>query len=150
VLRAMFEGVVRKEAGQRMKVLMAEDLQSVHEHLRGSLAEFAGVELRFVAQDAALATLSAASWRPEVVILEVRMRGAGVLGTLAALKKEWPDMVVVISAFFFEPHHRQAYLRQGADFFFDKSLEWRELVAFLRPVCAAQAVAKPPDARHTA
>ncbi len=133
-----------------MKVLMAEDLGSVREHLRGLLTEFAGVELRFVQQDAALATLTAAAWRPEVVILDVRLRGAETRGALEALKKEWPGMAVVISAFFFEPQHRQDYLRQGADFFFDKSLEWSELIAFLRRVSAAQAISSRRDLRQPA
>ena len=128
-----------------MRVLMAEDLESVREHLIWLLAGAGGWELRFVAQDAALATLTAAAWRPEVVILDVRLRGAETLRTLEALKKEWPDMAVVISAFFFEPYHRQAYLRHGADFFFDKSLEWSELIAFLRRRMA-QPVTNPVDA----
>ena len=126
-----------------MKVLMAEDLESVREHLKGLLAQSAGVQLRFVQQDAALATLSVAAWRPDVVILDVRLRGAEIQAALSALKKEWPGMRVVISAFFFEPHQRAAYLRDGADFFFDKSLEWSELIAFLRTVSAAQALPDP-------
>lgn len=128
-----------------IKVLMAEDLESAREHLKGVLAETSGVKLRFVQQDAALAILSAASWRPEVVILELRLRGADTPGLVQALKKEWPEMAVVISALFFEPCQRQAYLRNGADFFFDKSLEWTELIAFLRRRMALP-VSNPVDA----
>ena len=130
-----------------MKVLMAEDLESVRGHLRGLLAESAGVELRFVQQDAAVAILTAGVWRPDVAILDVRLRGAATLETLAAMKKEWPGMAVVICSFFFEPYHRDAYLRDGADFFFDKSREWSELIAFLRRVSAMKTV---PEARFKA
>ena len=119
-------------------MLMAEDLASVREHLTGLLAELAGVELRFVAQDAALATLIAATWRPDAVILDIRLRGAEALRAVQALKKEWPGMAVVLCASVIDPCQRDAHLGQGADFFFDKTLEWSELIAFLRLVCAAQ------------
>ena len=128
-----------------MSVLLTEGPGSVRERLTGLLAEAADFELRFVPQDAALVTLTAAAWRPEVVILDTRLRGAEALRTLEVLKKEWPGMAVVISAFFFGAFERDAYLGRGADFFFDKSREWSELIEFLRRACAAQAVSKPPD-----
>ena len=115
-----------------MKVLMAEDLTSVREHLSGLLVEARAVEVRFVGQDTAPLMQAAAEWQPEVVILDVRMRGTMTLGILESIKKERPDTAVAVSAFFFEPYYREAYLRHGADFFFDKSLEWQELITFLR------------------
>ena len=128
---------------------MAEDLGSAREHLKGLLAEACAVELRFVQQDAALAILTAARWRPEVLILDLRLRGADTLSVVQALKKQWPDMAVVVSALFFEPCQRQTYRSQGADFFFDKSLEWSELIAFLRRVGAAQVLPASMDAGRT-
>lgn len=115
-----------------MKVLMAEDLKSVREHLSGLLFEARDIELRFVGQDAAPLLESAGAWAPEVVILDTRMRGSMTLAVIEALKKQWPRAAVVVSAFFFEPYYREAYIRHGADFFFDKSLEWNDLIQFLR------------------
>lgn len=115
-----------------MRVLMAEDLESVREHLGGLLAEASDIELRFIEQEAAPLAQMAAEWRPDVVILDIRMRGKMTLGILETLKADWPRMAVVVSAFFFEPYYRDAFLRHGADFFFDKTLEWKELVGFLR------------------
>ena len=140
-----------------MKVLMAEDLKSVREHLGGLLFEARDVELRFVAQDAAPLLQLAASWAPEVVILDTRMRGSMTLAVMEALKKQWPDSAVVVSAFFFEPYYREAYIRHGADLFFDKSLEWNELIQFLRrrqmhsdakPVAAIVPAARDAETMH--
>ena len=111
---------------------MAEDLTSVREHLSGLLSEAREIEVRFVEQDMAPLMQAAADWQPEVVILDVRMRGMMTLGILEAIKKQRADTAVAVSAFFFEPYYRDAYLRHGADFFFDKSLEWKELIHFLR------------------
>jgi hypothetical protein len=41
-------------------------------------------------------------------------------------------MAVVVSAFVFRPYCRHAVLNLGADRFFEKSIEWKEVIAFLR------------------
>lgn len=115
-----------------MKVLMAEDLESVREHLSELLAETGDFELRFIEQDASLLMQTTAAWRPDVVVLDISMREGMALGILEALKREWQGMAVVVSAFFFQPYYRTAFLKLGADLFFDKSIEWDELIAFLR------------------
>lgn len=118
-----------------MKVLMAEDLQSVREHLgnlMADVADLADIELRFMAQEAEPLRQAVAQWRPDVVILDLRMRGDIALAVLESIKKTWPGMAVVVSAFFFEPYYRKAFLDLGADLFLDKSVEWAELVEFLR------------------
>ncbi|MCX7141625.1 MAG: response regulator [Proteobacteria bacterium] len=115
-----------------MKVLMAEDLQSVREHLGNLMADLTDVELRFMAQEAEPLRQAVAQWRPDVVILDLRMRGDITLAVLESIKKTWPGMAVVVSAFFFEPYYRKAFLDLGAELFFDKSVEWAELVEFLR------------------
>ncbi len=130
-----------------MKLLMAEDLESVRQHLGELLAETADVELRFVAQEASQLMQAAADWQPDVAILDLRLRGMMTLGALETLKRKWPDMSVVVSGFFFEPYYRTAFLRHGADFFFDKSLEWGDLLAFLRQRMA-QPASNPVDANR--
>ncbi len=124
-----------------MKVLMAEELISVREHLSGLLSEARNIDLRFIGQDATLLLQVAAAWLPDVVILDARMRGSMTLAVMEALKKQLPATAVVVSAFFYEPYYREAYIRHGADFFFDKSLEWKELIAFLRK-CEAQVLSE--------
>ena len=114
-----------------MKVLMAEDEVAMRERLAALLAGVAGVQLRCVEQDAAVAMLNVAAWRPDVVIMDVFMRGAAAVAILEAIKKEWPDMTVVISAWVEQPYGH-VYLKCGAHAFLDKSSDWEELGALLR------------------
>jgi len=114
-----------------MKVLMAEDLQPVRDHLSGLLAEAGDVDLRFLWQEAKPFLQEVAAWRPDAVILDISMRGGLTLGVLQEIKKQWPGTAVVISASVYHPYYRKAFLSLGADLFFDKSLEWDELIAFL-------------------
>lgn len=115
-----------------MKILMAEDLESVREHFSRLAAGVSAAELRFGTQDATQLLQAVAQWQPDVVIMDMHMRGMMTVAVLEALKKDWPGMAIVVAGFFFEPYYRTAYFRHGADFFFDKSLEWDELIAFLR------------------
>lgn len=114
-----------------MKVLMAEDEAVMRERLGALLAGVAGVQLRYVEQDAAVAMRNVAAWRPDVVIMDVLMRGAAARGVLEAIKKEWPDMAVVISAWVEQPYGH-VYTKCGADAFLDKSGSWEEVGALLR------------------
>ncbi len=121
-----------------MKVLMADDEAAMRDRLTGLTAGVANAQLRFVEQNAAVAMLIAAAWRPDVVILDVSMRGAATLRVLEEIKKEWPGMAVVISAWV-EQAYANAYLQCGADGFLDKSDGWEALGALLRQRAALAA-----------
>ena len=112
--------------------MMAEDLLPVREHLSELLDEAPGVEVRFLWQEAKPLLQEVAAWGPEVVIVDISMRGGMAVGVLESIKKNWPEIVVVISASVYLPYYRQAFLSLGADMFFDKSLEWDQLIAFLK------------------
>ena len=118
--------------GAGVKVLIAEDLDTMRKRFGELLAEVGNVELNFVLQDSELVMRIAADWRPDVVILDVRMRGMMTLGIVNALKKGWPEIAVAVSAFFFQPYFREAFLNLGADLFFGKSAALDELLEFLR------------------
>ena len=111
---------------------MAEDLDFAREQLSNLIVEVDGLEVRFVAQDAMALLQAAGEWRPDVAILDVRIRGMVVLGALATLKAIWPGMAVVVSATHMDPFYRAAFLRHGADCVFDKSLGWNGLMEFLK------------------
>ena len=113
-----------------MKVLMVDDETAMRERLSALLAGVANAQVRHVEQDATVAMLNAAAWRPDVVILDVLLRGAAAIRMLEAIKKEWPHMAVVISAWVEQPYG-DVYLKCGADALLDKSCGWDDLGALL-------------------
>jgi len=129
-----------------MKILMAEDMEPVREHLGRLLDEVGNVKLRFVEQDAALLLQTIADWQPDAVIIDIRMRGTMVLGLLEECRKQWPHMAVVVSGVFFEQYYRTVFLRAGANAVFDKAGDWSELITFLdnRQVQAAPGIVDVP------
>ncbi|MCX7143349.1 MAG: response regulator [Proteobacteria bacterium] len=131
-----------------MKVLMADDEAAMRDRLAELMAGVENAQLRFVEQDAVVAMLNAAAWRPAVVILDVFMRGAATLRVLEEMKKEWPGMAVVISAWVDQPYGH-VYLNCGADGFLDKSGGWEALGALVLER-AARAAAPRVDGRRSA
>lgn len=129
-----------------MKVLMADDDTAMRDRLVGLMAGVATAQLRFVEQNAVVAMLNAAAWRPDVVILDVFMRGAATLRLMEEMKKEWPGMAVVISAWMDQPYSH-VYLTCGADGFLDKSGGWEALGTLLLERASAAAAGQADERR---
>jgi DNA-binding NarL/FixJ family response regulator len=115
-----------------MKVLIADDSEIVRERLAYLLGDVEGIEIVGQAEDAVEGRNLAEALRPDVAILDVRMpRGSGV-DVLRALKRDNPAATVIILTNFIDPEARQLCMAQGADYFFDKSIEFEQAVAVLR------------------
>jgi DNA-binding NarL/FixJ family response regulator len=115
-----------------MKVLIADDSEIVRERLAYLLGDLEGVEIVGQAEDAVEGSNLAEALRPDVAIVDVRMpRGSGV-DVLRAIKRDNPAATVIMLTNFVDPEARQLCLAQGADYFFDKSIEFEQAVAVLR------------------
>jgi DNA-binding NarL/FixJ family response regulator len=115
-----------------MKVLIADDSEIVRERLAYLLDDVAGVEIVGQAEDAVEGSNLAEALKPDVAILDVRMpRGSGV-DVLRAIKQDNPAATVIILTNFVDPEARQLCMAQGADYFFDKSIEIDKAVQVLR------------------
>jgi len=101
-------------------------------HLKELLADVEDIDLVGVAQEAKQATELALSWKPDVLVLDIRMRGGRGIDVLQAVKSARPATVVIIATIYSEADNREAWLKRGADFFFDKSTEFEKIAGVLR------------------
>ena len=60
--------------------------------------------------------------RPDVVILDLRMPKGDGLTTLAALRKDYPDLKIIILSMFEDSEHIDQALHQGASGYVVKSI----------------------------
>lgn len=121
-----------------MKVLIADDSQIVRERLAYLLGDVEGVEIVGQAEDAVEGSNLAEALKPDVAILDVRMpRGSG-LDVLRSIKRHHPSATVIILTNFVDPEARQLCLARGADYFFDKSIEFDKAVDLLRGLAHAE------------
>jgi DNA-binding NarL/FixJ family response regulator len=115
-----------------MKVLIADDSQIVRERLAYLLGDVEGVEIVGQAEDAVEAEELSQALKPDVAILDVRMpRGSGV-DVLRHIKRGNPAATVIMLTNLVDPEAREMCLSEGADYFFDKSIEFDKAVAVLR------------------
>ena len=115
-----------------MKVLVADDLQSVHSYLAESLSDLDGIELSDVRLDAEEARKFAIRWQPDILIMDIHMRGGPGAYILQAVKRARPATIVIVMTMFSNDDVRAATLGLGADFFFDKSTQLEQVPVLLR------------------
>lgn len=72
--------------------------------------------------------------QPDVVILDLRMPRGDGLSTLARLRKDHPDLKVIILSMFEDPEHIDQALRQGAAGYVIKSINPLDLPSTIRQV----------------
>jgi DNA-binding NarL/FixJ family response regulator len=115
-----------------MRVLIAESSTGLRERLVGMLNELKGVEIVGQATDVSTARALAQRTKPDVTILDTLDSSGDWIGLLQYLKASRPGSKAIVLTNFVEPEHRDMCLRNGADFFFDKSIEFNQAIAAIR------------------
>ena len=115
-----------------MRVLIADDSEDIRNGLIKALNGIDGIEIVGEVEDSADAVEAVERLKPDVVILDIRMpQGDGIL-TLQTIKRGKLSPKTVMYTSFPYPHYRQQCMEAGADFFFDKSTEFKELTDLLK------------------
>ncbi|MGV3569373.1 MAG: response regulator [Ramlibacter sp.] len=121
-------------AGSEIHVFLADDSAAIRQRVAAMLVadgmRVAGeAETPVECIDAILAVL------PDVVVLDVQLRGGTGLQVLDAVRAQVPDMVFVVFSNHADPAYRSRYLARGAAAFLDKTTESGRLVPVVRSAC---------------
>jgi DNA-binding NarL/FixJ family response regulator len=131
-----------------IRVLLADDDALVRSGLRALLRAEDGVTVVGEASNGHEALREAATLRPDVVVMDVRMPGRdGVSATRALLATSPRPRVLVLTTFDLD-EVVDAAISAGADGFLLKRASPEELVAAIRAVAAGDAVVAPSVARR--
>jgi len=115
-----------------MKILIADDSTVVRDRLVTLLTDVNGIEVVGQAKDATEARDLAEELRPDVAILDLRMPKGSGADVLRDIKKLDPTPKVIVLTNYPHPENRKKCIDRGADYFFDKSTEFKKVVAVLR------------------
>ena len=112
---------------RQLRVLLVDDSASVRRRLALLLEEMGEVQV-VEAADVASALEEARRLGPDVVVLDIRLRGGETgLAVLDVLERlEEPPLVIVLTNHPAE-HYRRWCRQHGADYFFDKSTEFEKV-----------------------
>lgn len=127
-------GAMRRKVPVR--VFVADGAQEVRERLVSAIGEVGGVEVVGSADNALETIRLVRSLRPEVVVIDVFMSAGDGLYALRALRKETPAPVFIAYTNRADGLYRRRSMEAGADFFFDKSTEFKKLVGLLEELSA--------------
>jgi DNA-binding NarL/FixJ family response regulator len=107
-----------------MKVLIVDDSAIVGERLASILSEFPEIELLEQVKDGLEAVEYIRTLKPDVVILDIGLPGRNGMEILEEVKREKLAPVVIILTNYPYPQYQQRCAKAGADYFFDKSIEF--------------------------
>jgi DNA-binding NarL/FixJ family response regulator len=114
---------------QKVKVLLVDDDARFIRRIRQFLSSEAGLEIVGEAGDGQEAILKARELRPDLVLMDIRMRKMNGLEVTRYLKAEMPALTVIILTMFDLQEYRQAAAASGASAFVPK----REMQTRLLP-----------------
>ena len=122
-----------------MKVFIADDSEILRKHLTNLLTEIPGVEIVGYGEDTESAISGIDAQKPDVVILDIRMPGAGGIYVLKTVRQNCPDLRIIVFTDYPYPQYRKKCLEEGTDYFFDKSSESEKLIELVRKMAGGKA-----------
>lgn len=126
-----------------MKVLLVDDSLAIQQSFGALLASVPEIDVVGYAEDVATALAAIAAKRPDLIVLDSRLRGQDRgIEVLRHVGQQWPGIQVVVLSQFSWPSMRKSHLEAGALAYFDKATEFQEArdrIAELARIQAAQA-----------
>jgi DNA-binding NarL/FixJ family response regulator len=129
-----------------MTVLIADDSQVVVDRLRAMLSEVRGIEIAGHASTVPEALHAVQSLCPDVVLLDLQMRGGRGMDLLKTIRREQPGLPVIVLTNHSHSQYRKKCLENGAHSFFDKSTEFHKVAAVLGALVRG-VICETPEAR---
>jgi DNA-binding NarL/FixJ family response regulator len=131
-----------------IRVMLVDDHTLVREGIRHVLAATPGVEVVAEAGDGEAALRLAPGARPDVVVLDLSLPGAGGLEVTTRLKVLLPAVRILILSVHDHPEYVLGAVRAGAQGYLRKDTSPAELREALHAVARGESYFSPPVARH--
>ena len=114
-----------------MNIFIAEDSETMTRALIELIREIPGTEIVGTAQTADAAIKSIAEKKPDVVILDIRLKIGNGIDVLKEIRGRADTAKVIVFTNYPFPQYQRAFFDAGADFFFYKASETGKLIATL-------------------
>ena len=131
-----------------IRVLIADDHAIVREGIRALLAPAEGVEVVGEAADGAEAIEACRRLRPDLVVMDIAMPGLGGLEATLQIRKELPDVKVLVLTQYEDREYIRRFLKLGVAGYVLKKRAGAELVAAVRAAARGGLVLDPDVARE--
>lgn len=115
-----------------MDILIVEDSSLIRVHLKRIISEIP--ELRTVAEaDRPSDAIEAfGTLHPDIVILDVKLKDGTGFEVLDSIKKNEPKPLIIVFTNYANRWYREAAMRGGADYFFEKNKDLHKVADLLK------------------
>jgi DNA-binding NarL/FixJ family response regulator len=127
---------------QSLRILIADDDRHARAGLRALLTASLACEIVGEAADGEDVVAQVAHYRPDAVVLDLRMPVLDGMQATRIIKERWPAIIVVALTMYIA--HRDAALAAGADAFVSKGDTPTRVIQVLRALAHSAAVQTPP------
>jgi len=129
-----------------VRILLVEDHIVMREGLRGLISQEADMEVVGEANDGQQAIELARQLRPDVIIMDVRMRGIDGVEATRQIKAEMPDLKVVVLSAYDNREYIVGMAKAGMSGYLLKDCAFEELVGAIRTVLQNKSYLSPAAA----
>jgi DNA-binding NarL/FixJ family response regulator len=128
---------------ETVRVLIVDDHPIVRQGVRSVLANHADIQVVGEADSAAGLFASLASVKPDVILLDIRMPGQNGIEITQRLKREYPEIKVILLSTYDDEEFLFGALRAGAEGYLLKSASNEVLASSIRQVGRGERLLSP-------
>ncbi|MBR1597799.1 MAG: response regulator transcription factor [Lachnospiraceae bacterium] len=119
---------------EKIKVLIADDIMILRQGLKAVLEQDEGIEVVALAENGKEAFEKSKVYKPDVVMMDMRMPGYDGEYGIKAIKKELPDVKVLVLTTFDDEETVEKAVLGGADGYLLKEMEDEKVIASVKSV----------------
>ncbi|OGV40732.1 MAG: hypothetical protein A2X46_04050 [Lentisphaerae bacterium GWF2_57_35] len=123
------------------KVMIVDDSDAIRERLLNMLRAIPGIGLLAQAHSCIQALQLMAEVSPDVAILDIHMPGKSGIALLEEIKRQPPYPTVIVLTNYPYIEYRFRCINAGADYFFEKSAEFEQVVEVVGDLAANHSTA---------
>ncbi len=125
------------ELNKTINVFIVDDSEIVRDRLTSMLSEVSSIKIIGYADNPLAATESIVKTNPDVVILDIFLTGGSGIHVLKNIRGKKIASKVIMLTNYAQDEYRKKCFEEGADFFFDKSIEFDRVVDVIQKLSAA-------------
>lgn len=117
---------------RNLKVFITDDSEIILEKIPQMLQKIGGIQIVGIARDSANTLKTVKELQPDVIVLDVILPDKSGIDTLKIIKEEKLVPIVIMFTNYPLREYSRRCFELGADFFYDKSKEFGELIGTLQ------------------
>jgi DNA-binding NarL/FixJ family response regulator len=113
---------------KELSIFIVDDSEIVRDRLTSLLSEMDSVKIIGYAEKPIEATESILRYQPDVIILDIFLNGGNGITVLKNIRAKNIHSKIIVLTNYAQDQYRKKCFEEGADYFFDKSIEFDQIV----------------------